>query len=325
MKDKSENRTSTEAAAKGAAASPFATTDELVGFASGYFASDFPNPERLDCPPSAALAAYVRSGRLPDAELRAHLFGCSECFREYRSALAESSIETTPVTAPKSISWWREVLESVWSRPLPAFACALSLMLLVVGGIYVWREYHGPANQFVVSQPSAPATVKSEPPSIKDLPSAKAGGSPSGPEPADRVEVQPKENPAQQRPPVQRDSSAGELIAMSIDLGERQLTRGEAHGGSEVKFSNAYTRLSLTLPEGSPRGLYTVTITDVASSTRVRRRAYSADGKTLATNLDMRALAAQKYVLRITHEGEPPIDVPIVVTATKTASPIKKP
>src|SRR3982750_4190201 len=64
----------------------FADPNEAVAFAQAYYATEFPNSERRDCPTAETLRKVACSSTLPDAQLRAHLFNCSDCFRLFRSA-----------------------------------------------------------------------------------------------------------------------------------------------------------------------------------------------------------------------------------------------
>jgi hypothetical protein len=60
--------------------------EAIESFAQGYFAGDFPNPQRAGCLPRLELIAAAQSARPPSDELRAHLLTCSECFNEFRKA-----------------------------------------------------------------------------------------------------------------------------------------------------------------------------------------------------------------------------------------------
>jgi len=63
--------------------------EEIVTFARRYYATGFPNPQRRGCPPPGEIMKVVSRRRAPDQALREHLFECSECFGEYRQALAQ--------------------------------------------------------------------------------------------------------------------------------------------------------------------------------------------------------------------------------------------
>jgi hypothetical protein len=112
----------------------------LIGFAQDYFAGDFPNPGRLGCPPRGAVRAAVLGERPPHARLRAHLFGCSECFREYRAALLSRQESTAP--RPEQ-SWRRRLLQTLVNRKAPVLAGALSLAVVCLVGAYARRARRG--------------------------------------------------------------------------------------------------------------------------------------------------------------------------------------
>jgi hypothetical protein len=63
--------------------------EELVTIAQRYYATHFSNPQRHGCTPPGEITKVVSMGRAPDQALREHLFNCSECFDEYRQALAQ--------------------------------------------------------------------------------------------------------------------------------------------------------------------------------------------------------------------------------------------
>src|SRR5437016_9553790 len=62
--------------------------EDVVLWAQRSLASDFPNPHREDCPNPASLRNLITSGQFPDADLKAHLLSCSDCFGEYKTMLA---------------------------------------------------------------------------------------------------------------------------------------------------------------------------------------------------------------------------------------------
>jgi len=325
MKDKSKTGSASERSARD---SQLSAPDELTSFAQEYFSSDFPNAERVGCPTADTLDGLVRAGKAPDELLRAHLFGCSDCFRDYQSALATYRAETKEVAAVRLDSWWNRLLPALSPGPIRVFAGALSLVLLVIVGLFVWREYRTAPEQIVARRDSESVVTPSQSPSRDNLPSATLEASPSTMMPVDRAARGPSPQPtSQQEAPEQPPppSTEGELIAMSIDLEDYAVTRGGTGNGGEIYFPRGRTRLSLTLPSGSAKGVYTVSVVGASSIALVTSSARSTDGRTLTATLDLRKLTSQKYDLRISREGEPPIDVPIVVTTEKTVSPVKKP
>lgn len=104
-------------------------TDEFVSFAREYFAGDFPNPERKDCPPPAALNAAIKSGKLPDDSLRSHLFGCSECFSLYQQLL-----ETHRQMEP-AVPFWRRASEFIFARRVLIMSTASVVLVAVVSAV----------------------------------------------------------------------------------------------------------------------------------------------------------------------------------------------
>ena len=63
--------------------------EDLASLARRYYATRFPNPRRIGCPPPGDTTKAASGRRAPDRALRKHLFECSECFSEYLQALAQ--------------------------------------------------------------------------------------------------------------------------------------------------------------------------------------------------------------------------------------------
>jgi hypothetical protein len=313
-------------------ASPFTSPEELISFARGHYAEDFPNPERLGCPPPADLESRVRSGHLPDERLRTHLFGCSECFRAYRSVLAAHRLAPKDQSAPGPLR--PEVQTSrAW---LPAFAGALALLILLFTGIYFWRQYRAaPDNNIIRKEtpPLAPADNNANA-SVGSNPSSPPS-TPPGPVRTPGVTEQanlPK--PPQQRaaPPrrhalpdeQQRGAELAAVTPVGIDLQKYVITRGrEPEGADEViKLPRARLRLLLKLPEGSDSGTYTVSIIDgsgkaLAAAPKVR----SADGRTLSVTIDTTRLDPQRYNLRVVRRGALAEFYPVMIGGAGAVTP----
>lgn len=98
------------ASAEDAGAGAFGELGELVNFARKYQSEDYPNAARYGCPPTSALRTLIRSGELPGLGVRAHLFGCSECFRLYRTLL-EAHREQPRANATSRL---RALLRALW-------------------------------------------------------------------------------------------------------------------------------------------------------------------------------------------------------------------
>lgn len=318
MRPASDSQASNQDAARPTGGPAFQSADELVGFAREYFVNDFPNPERRDCDPGR-LKAAIFSGAPPGTDLRAHLFSCSECFREYRSALEAYRAERRQaVVIARTGSWWSRLRNSLLLRPLPILAGAVSLLLLIFAGAYLWQRYQTRPSPALARQESEPENSPAENPPTDSPPPA-----PSPSATAQAAQAEPGESPGangRQTEVVRRPrpSNQGDLIATSvvrIDLEDYAATRGGAGGSIEIGLTLSRVRLVLALPEGSAPGMYSVSIVDASGAALVTSRARSGDGKTLTATLDVRRLAPQKYGLRVSRAGEPPVDVPVVISA----------
>ncbi len=131
--------------------------DALRELASNYFAEDFPNPDRSDCPAPARLQALAQTGRLPDDELRAHLFGCSACFTAYREARA-----LLPVAAPP-LSWREKLATTFTWRPGLAWAGAAILLLGLIWFTRTQRRSEPTASPVLLANQSPTPTLAPAP------------------------------------------------------------------------------------------------------------------------------------------------------------------
>jgi hypothetical protein len=313
----------------------FESLDELNRFAQDYFANGFPNPERRNCPTAETLSSFIRSGNLPADELRAHLFGCSECFGEYQKALVAYRNETG-AAADRTKTWWNELSAALPRAPLPIFASAFSLLLLMLAGVYFWRVHNtGPDRAMVSRQDSAQAVD-----STQDFGKQSNGVQtpPPSPMPAPSVEQptsgQPPKSGSPQKLPTTPSRASeqrqGELLAqavpktLKVDLGDYAVTRGGS-STNLLELPRLRTRLLLTLPEGSRAGLYTVSIVEASENPLTSARGKSDDGKTLTVILNMQDLVFQRYRLRVAHTGEAPDDYSVFIIPERPPTPVKKP
>jgi len=278
--------------------------ERLIAFGREYFATDFPNPARVGCPPQATLQTLARSGDLPGDELCDHLFGCSECFRAYRAAL-EAGRATAPAVAA---SWRREWRE----RLAPAFAFkqlfALAVILLAVTGavLLVWRDKAVPATPRLAQlqpQPSATISIPAneEQPSRNEPPTGRAGGKTS-----ESTRAHRHSEPFQE---------------VKADLDERERTRGMTAGGAEAKefppLRQGRVRFDLLLRENSRPGVYHASIVNAAGRVLRTQRAISADGVNLRLEFDLSGLAAGNYYLRLARQGDMPANYPVKIVASE--------
>src|SRR5262245_25793974 len=98
--------------------------EELASIARRYYAARFPNPQRFGCPSPGEISNVVRLRQIPDQTLREHLFECSECFGEYRQALAQHRTTPEKLSLVELLEW---LAWPVWrGRPILPGALKLS-------------------------------------------------------------------------------------------------------------------------------------------------------------------------------------------------------
>jgi hypothetical protein len=284
--------------------------DHLVEVAQSYFASDFPNHSRTGCPPEGALDELILSEELPGDGLRAHLFGCSECFRNYRRLVALHRATVTET----HISWWHRVIGTFKQHPLPAFVGLIVMCICVVTGFFIWRASVREIEPGVArnaSQPAAsPTSARIDAPvNIEEMPDVV-------------TDAQPPVKPTEQVSRPERGKRKGrlpeELLASNtirIDLEKYSLLRGDDGMSDEaaIELPVARNRLLMTLPASSSKGIYTLSVVDAYGRELVSHRAASRDGRSLTADLDTRVLRAGKYRLCVSLPAEVPDCYPFTV------------
>ena len=280
---------------------PVADSDRLIEYARVYFAQDFPTPVRADCPPEDDLSGIIHSGELPGAKLRAHLFGCSECFRCYQN-LKDLSRRAAFVPQP---SWFDRAVAVFKPRQL-AISISLLVCIGAIAGLLMWRSS--------VSDTGSRSARKTPVPAASSIPVRTESPTKSPTAPG----LVPEVSPAQpgQREIVQRAGESPkrpsrEIVASNIvriDLREQaQLRDGDgAKRGKAARFLSARSRFFVTLPENSPKGIYKVSMLDAYGHELISTKAVSRTGKTLTAELDMHALPANQYRLCISLPEEAP-------------------
>lgn len=282
----------------------FADPEEVVAFAQAYYSTEYTNNERGDCLPGESLRAFVRSGALPDAQLRAHLFKCPKCFRLYRSV----RVSQRPSEAVRE-PWWqplRNAVASVTAHPAFAIAGVMCLVLAGTFGALIWRAVD-----------ETPELAKHIPPqegsATKAAPQYDGVGISPSP---DGRKVTPPEKSVNARPEVRpHGDNKGKRVAreasprvIEINLGEESLLRDVETAGSAqrvITLPPERQRLRFRLPEGSPRGRYSVSIIDVFGKSEAAATANS-DGRSLTVDLDLSGLTSKKYRLGVGRVGEAP-------------------
>src|SRR5688500_15457372 len=82
----------------GVAARRFESREKLVKVAQENFARDYGNPTRYESHPARTFSDLMGAPHLPEEKILSQLLICSECFREYRSAL-NGSVPDPAVTS----------------------------------------------------------------------------------------------------------------------------------------------------------------------------------------------------------------------------------
>jgi hypothetical protein len=259
------------------------TPEELVSLAQEYFSHEFPD-SRDGCPSPGEIVRQIEAGELPDNALRKHLLACSRCFVTYRDCL-QTSRDMQPVLGPgrRRIS---ELVRNPWVRILIP---GLPLLLVALLAVFYFRPKNG---QERVTSVNAPVEV------MNSNASAVTTGSPSP------VQVAPS-------------NQIGRATHVArVDLRNYSPQRGNETGGEPpaLQIEQEPTAFTITLPEGSPPGTYSVSILDAFGKPIKTRISYSADGKRLTAILNLDNLRNQKYRLCVSRSDEPPNCYPIVIT-----------
>lgn len=298
----------------------FADPEEVVTFAQAYFATEYPNGERRACSPVQQLRATARSGALPDADLRAHLFKCSECFRSYRGA----RMGHRPQSVTRG-SWWLGLKAALANLTPRRTAFTIGFLCLIVFGFtavtLLWqtRQETPPvalndSRQEMAALPMSSVSPITAPAATDASKSLSAAGSASM---AQTTQLR--------RPKVARTSRMSpQLPIIEINLKEDGLLRdGAAAGDSQrvINLSRERLRLRLRMPDGSGSGRYTVTVVDAFGKPFITTTANS-NGKTLTVSLDLRSLDTKKYRLCLERKGEAP-DCYLIVVNEQTRRAVK--
>lgn len=270
---------------------PFNDAEELTAAAQALFAREFANPQRLGCPAPGTLQAVVQAQQLPPEDLRAHLFGCSECFNEYRAAVLAQRQQA----AATSVAW-RDRLAAVWwgwRAPLLVGAAAL----LLAAGLFLWR-----------TRPTAPQLSQTNP---RPAPATPASAERAKPE-ADKDTAAQSALATSQPTPELQSKAAAELLAINVDLNEYRSLGAQSRSSASkeeepIKLPAARLQLTLGLRKQSAAGSYRIRILDAADHSLAVARAQSRDGKSLVVTFDLRWLVEQAATLRIERAAQPDV------------------
>lgn len=258
------------------------TSEELVSLAQEYFSHEFPNSGR-GCPSPDAMVKQIESRELPDDDLRKHLLACLTCFVSYQECLQTSRDMQSVVPLSQRIA---DFVRNPWMRVLVP---SLPVLLLAVVAVFYLRPKNTQQNVTPVNSPVEVVNANTN---------AATTASPS------RVQVDS---------PTQLDR--GTHVAR-VDLRNYSPQRGSETGQepAPLQIEQKPTAFTITLPEESPPGTYSVSILDAFGEQIRTRTSYSADGKRLTATLNLDNLRSRNYRLCVSRSDEPPNCYPIVIT-----------
>src|SRR5262245_39903776 len=303
--------------------------EDLASLARRYYAARFPNPHRLDCPPPGEIIEVVMSRQAPDEALREHLFECSECFGEYRQALAQSR------PAPDEAAW-RKRLVLIFASTRSATALApgiliLSSLSLIFLGILILRNIAPEAGQIASSTPSdaragetGESTANPTAVAIATIPKPIGNGRENAgswkllgiPAPgAETIDVDLDNYQVFRRSQMERLTPASEELSGS----EGAKSSGELDvappGEKVISLPATLASLVLRLPETGVPGKYNVSLINAFGQSLLSNSAFSPDGARLQVTLDLRRVSPKKYRLRLWRNGEAPAFYDVIIGA----------
>jgi hypothetical protein len=303
--------------------------EELASLARRYYAARFPNPHRLGCPPPGEIIKVVMSRQAPDEALREHLFECSECFGEYRHALAQCR------PATDDTAWWKRLVFIFASKrsttALAPVILILSSLSLIFIGIGVLRNFAPEAGQIASSTPSdARAGGPGEPTAnpaavaIATIPKPTVNGREIAgswkllgiPAPgAETIDVDLDSHQVFRRSQMERLTPASEETSGREDA-KSSVEPDEASPGEKViSLPATCASLVLRLPETGVPGKYTVSLINAFGQPLLTNSAFSPDGDKLQVTLDLRRVSPKKYRLRLWRNGEAPAFYDVIIGA----------
>lgn len=282
----------------------FTDPEEVVTFAQAYYATEFPNGERRGCLTAESLRRAARSDTPPDERQRAHLFGCSECFRTFRSARMNRRAQ-----APTAGRWRERVdamlagLRSPWA-PVAAGLFGLIILGLVAVPFLRHRRTEAPAVALERSPQESPTATSPEATGTASVSSVTEADAGRARPDRSTAKVSPREAGATER----RTRRTPSLRIVYIDLVADDLSRGDDQSGAGrrvITLAPERQRLRLRMPRGSVAGRYTVRVVDAFGKSLLSTEARFG-GRILTVNLDLRGLTAKSYRLCLSRDGEAP-------------------
>lgn len=267
------------------------TTEAPPDILRQFFLEEFPNPERIGCPPGATLKAAAEN-RLPVTDpARLHMGGCSECFAEYRGYRLDW--QNHQATRRRMIGW----------------AVAAALLLNIGGGTLALRHRRGPApNVEQVAYNTTPSTVIRTPPPNDTRGQQTPPVSP--PKQEDRP-TRPTEPHHPHRPGPDQPVVHDEPIPVVLDLAPRDPAQGDPAQQQRkrlLRLRAAELNLSLLLPRSNEPGAYQLQLTHDPEGQKViasaAGKAVARDGRvSLDVHLPLQSVPAGDYFLSVAPKG----------------------
>jgi hypothetical protein len=299
--------------------------EELASLARRYFAARFPNPRRLGCPPPGEIIKVVMGRQVPNEALREHLFECSECFGEYRQALAQRG------PAPEVVAW-RRLVSIFASKPL---ALAMGAVIVILSSFFfigrlVGRKPAPDAGKITSSTPTDAKTGGGESGSNPTAVAIATIPKPTGKGRMMTVAWKSSENPAPGAETIDVDLDNYQVFRRSqrggmADVSEAPPVRGGAKSSGEpgqappgekvISLPATRTSLVLRLPETGTAGKYIVSLINAFGQPLLSSAAFSPDGAKLKVTLDLRRVPRKKYRLRLWRSDEAPAFYDVIVSA----------
>lgn len=306
---------------------PNLDVEDLASLARRYYTTRFPNPQRLGCPTPGEIIKVVSGRQVPDQALREHLFECSECFGEYRQALAQCRL------APDDVALRKRLISIFTLRPSAMAVTVLILLSLFfidrlfwpkpapeAGNELVARSIPSDVRAGVVGESAPNQTVAIANPPVEQRAMGGAWKSSSILKPGelDGLSVETIDVDLDNYL-VLRRSPRESATAVSEEPSDREVAKTLGHESSPrektISLPATHANLVLRLPETGIPGKYNVSLINAFGRPLLSNSAFSPDGDKLQVMLDLRRVPPKKYRLHLWRNGEAPAFYDVLIGA----------
>ena len=301
--------------------------ENFVKAASELYASEYPNVSSNGCFSREEIRQIINSAKLPDETVTAHLFACSECFREYRGELAAAK-----QIPRESLKKWQNFISVQNFKLAFAMACVVILVALAFFSYSGWRDGKSDdlAKNIEISNTSPPDISERSAADEKKTENKQAdettnGGQNSRNQSADtqgnlknnNLPASLRNEAGKNKPEIWANRSGKKSPAINLILDDRGILRNnssENAGGSEKPALPAREiSLSIKLPNGFSEGSYVISILDAFGNPLARQTARAKDRLVRASlNLSNLENRANKLCLQKNAETPDCFDIKIV-------------